>query len=585
MTTFDFLKQVFKQAPFKIILLVIFIILAGVLEGVGFTLFIPLIRIITASAGDVTGVPKSDIFYSIFHSLGISNSLFLILGIIVSVTAAKNIFLYFQKIFSSRISIEFEVNLKKRIFDAVFASEWQFYLNQKVGTLINAMGLASNKAATAFKLETQLCAEILNVTLYCVVGLLISWQAFLTSMFAGFLYVYFSRNFIHISRGIGKEGVDVDNSSQTAVLEDFTGIKFIKGNALEQFRKDKLFSLIDKYGKVSFRRDKYAAILETLPEFFMAVIMCGIFYVSYTFFHVPGENLLVLLMILYRFNRRTMDLQTIRQRLLHYLPSYELCASIIDKAERAKEITGERVFERLKESIEFKDVDFSYTGQPVLVSVSFEIKKNQFVAFVGKSGSGKTTVLDLVIGLLKPQKGMVAIDGRNMEEYDMFSWRKKIGYVPQEAFLINGTVEDNIRLSNPEASMEDIISAAKMAHAHEFIQELLEKYDTVVGDRGIKLSGGQCQRIVLARALVSNPELLILDEATSALDNRSESIIQMAINELKGKLTILVVAHRLTTIQKADVIHVLHDSNIVDSGTMQSLRGGSRVFKEVYLGD
>jgi len=582
-TALGFFKKIFSRSPVKIAALVVFIILAGALEGVSFTLFIPLISMITSSAQALAGAAEVPFLNRIFIELGLAKSLPLLLAVIVLIAGEKNIFLYLQKMAAAKISVDFEVDLKKSISRSVLASDWRFYLDQKAGTLMNAMTTAANKAAMAFQMESQLAAEILNVTLYCAVGLVISWQAFLISMAAGLVYVYFSKSFIRISRSIGVEGVDVDSLSQSAALEDFTGIKFIKGNALEEERKKNLFPLIDKYGKIAMRREKYAAILETLPEFFMAVIMCCIFYFSHAYFRVPGENLLVLLVVLYRFNRRMMTVQTLRQRLIHYLPAYELCDGIISEAGRLKERTGSKKFTALRDGIRFDDVAFSYTGHPVLESVSFEIKKNGFVAFLGKSGSGKTTILDLLMDLLKAKKGSVTLDGRPIGEYDIFSFRSRIGYVPQEPFLVNGTIAENIKLGNGDLSREKISAAARSAHADEFIDTLPQRYDTVVGDRGIKLSGGQRQRVALARALARGPELLILDEATSALDNRSESMIQKAINELKGKVTMVVVAHRISSVQKADMIYMVDAGRIVASGTIEELRERSRTFKELYM--
>lgn len=582
MSFVSFLKEVFRKEPERVVLLTLFIILAGFFEGVSFTLFIPLIQIITSSAQ--AGAAGGGVLENFFIRVGLgSRSLVPVLVLILAVVGAKNLFLYFQQIYSARITIDFEVDLKKRILAAVFASDWKYYLEQKVGTFINGMGKSSQKGATSFQLVSQLCAETVNIALYCAVGLLLSWQAFTLSIATGGIYVLLTRGLLKRSKSLGRQAVEIENETQSAIVEDFTDIKFIKGNALENERKKKLFGIFDRYGRVSFKTEKYASILSSFPEFAMVFMICLIFYISYAHFHVPGENLLVLMAVLYRFNRRAMAAQTLRQRFVNYLPSYEFCSSIIEAAAGNAEKSGDIPFGAFRENLTMDDVDFSYTGQPVLRGVSLSIRRNEFAAFVGKSGGGKTTILDLMTGLLKTGGGAFYVDGKNINDYDILTWRKKIGYVPQQAFLVNGTIEENIRMTNPGASIEDVKRCARMAHADEFIKALEKGYDTVVGERGIKLSGGQCQRIVLARALAGRPDILLLDEATSALDNYSEKVIQQALAELKGKITIIVVAHRLTTIENADMIYVIDEGRIVDSGTMDQLKTRSGAFQNIYL--
>jgi len=582
MSFFGFLREVYREAPYRMILLTLFIILAGFFEGVGFTLFIPLIQIITSqggSAGQAGGALEQ-----FFLRTGIGDSLITVLLLIMAVVGAKNIFLYCQKLFSARITIDFEVNLKKRVLEAVFASDWRYYLDQKVGTFINAMGKSSHKGALSFQLVSQLCAEAVNIALYCAVGLLLSWQAFLASMATGGVYVIVTRGLMRRSKSLGRQGVDIENSTQSAIVEDFTGIKFIKGNGLEEQRKSKLFDIFDRYGWISYKTEKYAALLGTFPEFAMVGIICLIFFVSFVYFKVPGENLLVLLAILYRFNRRAMATQTLRQRFVNYLPSYEFCADIIKGASANREKSGTEHFPSFHRELVLERAGFSYlSGQPVLKEISINIKKNEFAAFVGKSGGGKTTLLDLITGLLKAGEGSVLVDGRDISDYDIREWRKRVAYVPQQSFLMNGTVAENIRMTNPDVTMEDIKRCARMAHADEFIDHLAKKYDSLVGERGIKLSGGQCQRIVLARALAGNPDILLLDEATSSLDNYSEKVIQQALSELKGRITIIVVAHRLTTIENADTIYVMDEGRVVDRGSMEALKRTSGAFQDIYM--
>lgn len=222
-------------------------------------------------------------------------------------------------------------------------------------------------------------------------------------------------------------------------------------------------------------------------------------------------------------------------------------------------------------SIEFRQVDFTYTGVPVLSQVSFVLPKGKTVALVGSSGAGKSTLADLLPRFYDVTGGSICIDGRDLRDYRMESVRRHMSMVTQETFLFNDTLFNNIALGHPEAAMEDVIAAAKVANAHEFILQTEEGYHTVIGDRGIRLSGGQRQRICIARAVFKNPSVLILDEATSALDSGAEKLVQDALSVLMKGRTTLVIAHRLSTIRDADLIIVLENGRIAEQGTHQEL--------------
>ena len=244
------------------------------------------------------------------------------------------------------------------------------------------------------------------------------------------------------------------------------------------------------------------------------------------------------------------------------------------------------------EMIQIKDLQFSYSSSDnadeskqeinLLDQINMNVKKGEFAALVGPSGGGKSTLVKIMMGMYHVGEDMLAIGGKSLSSYPLQELRNLMAYVPQDAYLFDGTIEENIRYGKPEASTEEIIAAARSANAQNFIIDQPDGYDTLVGERGTKLSGGQRQRIAIARALLKDAPLLLLDEATSALDSESEEIVQQALETLMKGRTTLAIAHRLSTIQHADKIYVLQAGHVVEEGTHESLLNLDGLYKELF---
>ena len=257
----------------------------------------------------------------------------------------------------------------------------------------------------------------------------------------------------------------------------------------------------------------------------------------------------------------------------NFLPSYEQLMLLRKKAAEVEEVEGQRIFKRLERGVELKDLDFTYPErEQTLAGLNIYICKGQMTALVGESGSGKSTVTDLVLGLQIPEKGEVLIDGVPLGDWKQNSFRERIGYVPQDPLLFHASIRDNLLWSFDKAEEDDLWDALRLANAADFVKELPQGIDTLVGDRGVRLSGGERQRIALARALLRKPELLILDEATSSLDSESELLIQQSIEQVAQDTTILIVAHRLSTIAKADQVYVMRQGRVIEEGPFTVLR-------------
>jgi len=256
----------------------------------------------------------------------------------------------------------------------------------------------------------------------------------------------------------------------------------------------------------------------------------------------------------------------------NFIPSYEQLEKLRRRAKKYTEITGDIYFEKLMKSIEFRDVKFSYPlRESTINELNLYIEKGQMVALVGESGSGKSTITDLLLGLQIPDNGQILIDDIPLSEYKQNSFRERVGYVPQEPILFHSSVKDNLLWSHSASDNKQLWDALKLSNADAFVKQLPHGIDTIVGDRGMRMSGGQRQRIALARALLRKPDLLILDEATSSLDTESEILIQNSIENIAKTITIVIVAHRLSTIIKADMVFVVQNGAIVERGSYAEL--------------
>ena len=551
----DFSLDVFRSDRRRVVLAFIFVVFAGVLEGIGLTAFLPML---------------SGLFSKQFQSENLltkwmpeflkdgTHLAWLTLFILLIFTA-KCVFSYFSKIFVEKVAVNYEIEFKKSIVASFLRSRWEFASEQKSGFLMSLVTEQSVVCGNAVRLVIQFYAELVNTAIYLYLGFTLSFKAFLPTLLLGVVAYFLAKRVIVKSKAISVQMAAKQNSLHGELFEDLVAVKFLKANHLESHRLEQISGLYDDLNKKMFQRFKYGARVDVLPEAAAVIFVCLFLYISCRFFGVPAEAALLMSVIIYRLGRKAMDIQAGRQRLVSCMPFYEVCRKFIDEARRAAVVSGSKKITRF-ETLELVRVSFAYpNGEAVLRDVSLKINKNQVIAISGSSGSGKTTLLDLLVGLNRPAQGKVLINGIDISEIDIFSWRDSIAYVSQEAMLYDMSVEENLRLGNPGVSRERLEEACRQVGAHEFILAQPKGYATVIGNRGHNLSGGQRQRLVFARALLRDPQFLILDEPTSALDSQSEEVVRILIHNLKGKMNILVVSHRPSLTQDADQAYQIRE--------------------------
>ncbi|NLL09345.1 MAG: ABC transporter ATP-binding protein [Methanomicrobiales archaeon] len=470
---------------------------------------------------------------------------------------------------------ELIVKTKKSIFSRIDSNDYRFFVDSKQGDLINLFNQSPYYIQQTYDRLLCLCTDLMTSVLVIVMLFLISPGGLILVLIGGGIF-YLIINSIskNISEKLGSLQISSGQSENKVINEYITGVKSIKSlHASEHWGRQYIDAL-----KVYW--DKFADLMfiQRIP----IIAINSLFYISigaivlvlYIFY---ADNFLAIIPVLGTFAAgmmkilpKAMNMGTYKMELKNFYPHVITIYSTLQDSKYHDVVNGELTCKDISSDIVLDNVSFSYGHARILNNVSMSITKGAMTALVGHSGSGKSTIASLLLRLYDPGSGRIIVNGRDLKEYDMNTYRDIVGYVSQDPFVFNASIRENI-LFGGEFSDTEVIQAAKSAHAHEFIMDLPDGYDTMVGDQGVTLSGGEKQRIVIARAMIRRPEFLILDEATSALDNISEAAVQKAIDQVAKECTTLVIAHRLTTIRNADKIVVIEKGRIVEEGRHEEL--------------
>ncbi len=487
-------------------------------------------------------------------------------------------------------------SLDRRVFATIQSRPYSFFASKKQGDLLYLGQGAVNESGLAVSQFVELMRNSLLSLLYLLFLLYLSFWLTLGVIVLGSVYACIVKKqiFSRVYRNSGE--LTRSLMKKSVIYQEFiSGIKtiFITGSVGVWKNKYEIAvnRLLKAYINV-YALSKISTIANELIMF-STIALGGILLYFFTggnftpYIAIFGTFILAL----YRLVPSLTSAQSNLSNLVQYLPALELVYSILSENDTNKSPDSEKAKESKKtpfsfdEKIEFRDVSFRYDNsqENILHNLSLEIDKNTTVAIVGSSGSGKTTIANLLALLYRPVSGGIFMDGVNLNDIDSADYLRSLGYIGQETFVYHDTIKENIRFGL-DCTDEEIIEAAKLADAHEFIMETADGYDTIIGDQGIKLSGGQRQRVAIARIVLRKPEILLLDEATSSLDNISEQRIMESVEKLAENMTVIIIAHRLSTIQGADLICVLKDRILVESGSHEELMKLKSEYWKLYLG-
>ena len=476
------------------------------------------------------------------------------------------------------IKYDFTKQLNDETLQNLLSSEWLFFARSDYGYLTNTFIKETDKIGSTVGHIATSIASVFQLLVFVSIPLYINFSVTLIVLVVLFIFALIILKFANpISHKLGKMNVETSNVLLGKFIEILNSIKTIKINAKEKNFKKLYLDKFDAHVEATLKSQMLAYVINALYRPSGIVIILLVF----GYFITSGVILSELAAIFYSLISIVSLLNSvigIQVNINNFLPSYQQLNEIVKKAKKYKEKFGDKKFSSLKDNIIFNNLYFNYKKEEdVLKNINLTISKSDNVAIVGKSGSGKTTIADLLCGILIPSKGEILVDGSNLKEINITDYRKKIGYVSQDIHLFNDTIKNNLIwvCDNPnEITNETIINALKLSNSLEFVKKMENGIDTIIGEKGVQLSGGQRQRLSLARIFMKNPEILILDEATSALDNLSEIEIQQSIKNLKSlyKITIVIIAHRLSTVKEADKIVILKNGEIQVQGTYEDLK-------------
>jgi len=509
---------------------------------------------------------KVQMFFQFFESIGITPTTenmvtFLLVGITI-----QSIIVGIARIYAGFTVAKIVKDLRIRLLTSVSQTEWKFFTNRSSGDYTAALVSEAERSGQGYMTLVDIICTLVQMIAYLTIAFLISWQVATIAIITSLLLLLLFSRLVEYSRKVAADTTVIIRKITSQLTDSYRSIKPLKAMAREQHVQ----AVLDSYAKqlkVTYRKSTIAS--ETLDMFQEIILMTTIVltvYFSFRHLELPLAYGFILVILYLRSMKFFGKAQKLHQKFVDDNEAYKQLIELIDlniaNAERRDGVKQHL----LNGDIRFENISFSHPDKPVLKKASAIVYQYQLNSFVGLSGAGKTTLVDLLCGLHQTGSGQILINGIPLNELDTRHWRRQIGYVTQENSLLNSSVKDNVSLGDPNYSNDQIITALARAKAMDFVAELPMGIETVVGENGAQLSGGQRQRILIARALVHSPRLLILDEATSALDSQTELALSQIFKALSHEITVISISHRPAIVDISDHVYQLSDGKLSKIG-------------------
>ena len=557
----------------------------SLMEGISLLILVPLLKLVGLDVQRGALGRIDEFVSSIFATIGLRPTLIAVLGFYVFIVVIHSLLKRWESSVGLTLQYEFVVHLRQRLYRAIANTNWLFFVRHRSSDFIHALTIEMERIGAATYYILDLLATAIVAIVYILFTLKLS--AVMTGLvfLSGGILMLLLKGKTKVAQVTGEGLSEAMSSLYAAVTEHLSGMKTAKSYCAEDRHTDIFGKLTEQVLSIYTRTVENQAEVNYWFNIGSVIILSLILYISSQVLSIPTAAVLLLLFLFARIMPKFSSIQQSFQSIINLLPSFTNIMEMQQRCEKATEPKTDRTEKfNLQHGIRFEQVSFSYDYQgksPVISNLDLIIKAGETTAIVGPSGAGKTTIADLVMGLIFPMRGHILVDDVELNAEWIKAWREQIGYVPQDTFLFHDSLRANLLWAKPDAKGEEINQSLRFAAAEEFILGLPNGMDTILGDRGVLVSGGERQRIALARALLRKPSLLILDEATSSLDSENEKRIQNAIEKLHGQMTILIISHRLSTIRGADVIHVIEEGQLVESGTWDELIAKNGRFKEL----
>jgi ATP-binding cassette subfamily C protein len=542
--------------PKRSVFVLIALLLAGVAEALSLTALLPLLSIAVGESID-SGMGKFVI--EILQRIGIEPALEIILLFIVGGMFIKGIILLLTNQKVGYTVAHVATALRLSLIEALLASRWQYYLRQPVGALANSVATEAYRAANGFEHSVNVLALAIQVMVYSIVALFISWQATLASLMIGMILFVALHRLVRATRRAGTKQTQLLRHLLTYLSDILGSVKSLKAMARDNVADAILHEQTQQLEKATRKEVMNRAALLALQEPILAALTASGLYLALVIWHLSLPEVMVMVFLLTRILGLLNKTQRRYQQLTAQESAYWALRNAAEEAHAQAERTTGTLIPSLEQGLCLRHVTFFYEQKPVFKDLNIDVPVKSFTVVIGSSGVGKSTLLDLLCGLAEPQSGEILIDGVALHHIELRKWRHMIGYVSQDTVLLHDTILNNIIVGESGIHIDDAERALKQAGAWDFVSTFPDGIHTIVGERGGLLSGGQRQRIAIARALAHQPKLLLLDEPTSALDPESERVICETLQKLAQEFTIIAVSHQPAVINAAGRVFILSD--------------------------
>lgn len=573
----------YKYLGIRIFINLFFSLAVGLMDGFGLALFIPLLQLIDGGGEGQADTDSNDYFVSFFEYLGLSLNLVTVLLTILLFFSLKGIFRFIESYYSVILGTYFVKNVRFEAIKSISNLNYRYFINLDSGKIQNTLSGEVDRVYQAYRNYSSAIQAMVSVLVYMSLAFMVNPQfAFLVIIGGGLSNLVYT-NLYKKTKETSKKYTIGANNYHSLMLQQIHNFKYLRATGqiikFNEKVKDAVLELIHRNRQIGF----YNSILVATKEPLSIAVVVVVIIIQTQYFGSNLGTIILSLLFFYRSLNQIIVFQNYRNSFLNFSGSLSSYQEFINDLNQNKiHYTGKIDIKEI-ESIELKEVDFSYSKMKLLKNVNLKIPKNSMIAFVGPSGSGKTTMTNIISGLLPIENGELFINGQIINNIDLHKYQSKIGYITQEPVIFNDTLFNNITFWS-EKSKENLSKfkeCLEKASLSDFYAELELAEDTPLGSHGIMVSGGQKQRIAIARELFKNVNLLVLDEATSALDSAIEKEIQNSFDQLRGSYTIIVIAHRLSTIKNADIIYLLKNGSIESSGDFNSLQDRSPEFRKM----